>query len=229
MILKSFRASLTSVVILMAIMGYCVPNIDHQAHLGGLATGFLSGLLLTRPWPIASSRWVVLRRAAATLLIVASLAAVAAFVTRRAFTTPDARLLAVQVYLQPAMGEFRAIDSDTPSTLVLRRDASDPQANLDHLKDVRALIQRAIANQKAARRLRVPNAPLQKTQTAFTDARASQLGGLRAAERFLVTGDTENLNGPGGVLDSLDAIRTFQHEELGLPRAKISIRVDTPS
>ncbi len=232
-ILKSFRISLISVVILMAILGSVVPNIDHQAHLGGLATGFLSGLLLTRPWPIASSRWVVLRRAAATLLIVASLTAVAAFVTRRAFTTPDSRLLAVQVYLQPAIEEFRAIASDSPSTLVLRRDASDPQANLEHLKDVRALIQRAIANQNTARRLRVPDAPLQNTQTAFADARASQLGGLRAAERFLETGDTENLNGAGGVLESMTAIksalRSFEEEQKKFQRANNSVRIGAGS
>ena len=112
LILKSFRASLTSVVILMAILGYCVPNIDHQAHLGGLATGFLSGLLLTRPWPIASSRWVAFRRAAATLLIVASLSAVAVLVTRRAFTTVDARFLAVRLALEELPAGYRRVSCD---------------------------------------------------------------------------------------------------------------------
>ncbi len=80
-ILMSFYTSLISVAILMAILGYFVPNIDHQAHLGGLATGFVSGLLLTRPWPVVSSRWVALRRLGATLLIVAALTATAALVS----------------------------------------------------------------------------------------------------------------------------------------------------
>ena len=39
-ILKSFRGSLISVVVFMAILGYFVPNIDQQRHLGGLGTGF---------------------------------------------------------------------------------------------------------------------------------------------------------------------------------------------
>ena len=34
-ILKSFRGSLLSVIVFMAILGYFVPNIDQQAHLGG--------------------------------------------------------------------------------------------------------------------------------------------------------------------------------------------------
>ena len=45
----------------MAVLGAVVPNIDQAAHLGGLAAGFVSGLLLIGPWPVvpgrAPARW----------------------------------------------------------------------------------------------------------------------------------------------------------------------------
>ena len=74
-ILKSFRGSLISVIVFMAILGIFVPNIDQEAHLGGVFTGFLAGLLLTRPWPVRKSRWVALRRLAAVFLIAGASAA----------------------------------------------------------------------------------------------------------------------------------------------------------
>ena len=60
-ILKSFRGSLISVVVFMAILGYFVPNIDQEAHLGGFATGFLAGSCSRGPGR-SSSRWATLRR-----------------------------------------------------------------------------------------------------------------------------------------------------------------------
>ncbi len=76
-LLKSFRGSLLSVVILMAILSYFVPNIDQEAHLGGLATGFVSGLLFWRPWPVVKRRWVTLLHCAAPILIAGALVGVA--------------------------------------------------------------------------------------------------------------------------------------------------------
>src|SRR5262249_9205363 len=46
-ILTSFKRSLLWVVVSMAILGYLIPNIDHQAPLGGFVSGFLAGLLLS--------------------------------------------------------------------------------------------------------------------------------------------------------------------------------------
>ena len=54
-LLKSLRANVLGIIVFMAILGAIVPNIDQEAHLGGLATGFVGGLLLSRPLPAGSS------------------------------------------------------------------------------------------------------------------------------------------------------------------------------
>ena len=60
------------------------------------------------------------------------------------------------------------------------------------------------------------------------EAQSSQLAGLRAAERFLETGDAENLTGSGGMLDAIatakKAIQSFQDEEIRFLRENKLIR-----
>ena len=63
----------------IAIMGAVVPNIDQAAHLGGLTTGFVVGLLLFRASPVVTSKWVAMRRDVTSLLVAAALAGAAAF------------------------------------------------------------------------------------------------------------------------------------------------------
>ncbi len=76
-VLKLFRGNLLGIVAFMAVLGVLVPNIDQAAHLGGLATGFVSGLLLSRPWPVVPSRWITARRLAMTAVIAAGLTGIA--------------------------------------------------------------------------------------------------------------------------------------------------------
>jgi rhomboid protease GluP len=224
-ILKSFINSFFFVIISMAILAYFVPNIDHQAHLGGFVTGFVSGVLLTRPWPVVSSRPVTLRRLGATLLIAGALTAVAAGAVRRASAamTPDVRYQAIVEQISPALEEWNALKSAGPSTLALSRDFGDPEARAGHLANIRALIERAVANLKAMRRAKTPDPSLKKMANALADAQSSQLGGLRAAERFLETGELENLNGSGGMLEGMtaakQAIGSFQEEQISFLRA----------
>jgi rhomboid protease GluP len=231
-ILKSFRGSLTFVVISMAILGILVPNIDQQAHLGGLGTGFLSGLLLTRPWPAVSSRWVALRRILATFLIVGALAGGALAVVRRASAAlpPDVRFQVIMDRIRPAARESAAVAMASPSTLILSRDFRDPQARAAHLKNIRILIGRALANLKAMRRVTTPDPRFQKMLSTLVDSQSSQLAGLRAAEQFLETGDPQKLNGSGGMLEAMTtakaAVRSFQEQQLSFLRDNKLIRED---
>ena len=71
---------------------------------------------------------------------------------------------------------------------------------------------------RALRRATTSDPLLKNMVKALVEAQSSQLAGLRAAERFLETGDPENLNGPGGVLEAKTAakkaIRSFQDEQI---------------
>ncbi len=51
-VLRQLLKSVLMVVAFMAVLGVVVPGIDQAAHLGGLAVGFGSGLLLIGPWPV---------------------------------------------------------------------------------------------------------------------------------------------------------------------------------
>jgi rhomboid protease GluP len=225
-ILKSFVNSFFFVIISMAILGF-IPNIDHQAHLGGFAAGFLSGLLLTRPWPVGSSRWVMLRRLAATFLIAGALTALTFVVARRTPATPPAvaafRHGMIVEQIRPALQEFNDITSTGPGTLILSRDYGDPGARAVHLNTIRALVKRALANLKTLRRATTPDPELRKMLIALVEAQSSQLAGLRAAERFLGTGDAENLKGSGGMIESMTnarkAVQSFQEQQTRFLRA----------
>ncbi len=231
-ILKSFRGSLISVVVFMAILGYFVPNIDQHAHLGGFGTGFVCGLLLTRPWPVVRSRWVIFRRVAATFLIASVLTGASAVVTRRVATAipPDFKYQLVADQIGPALEEWKALMPAGPSTLILSRDYGDAEVRAAHLKNIRPLIERARVNLAALRRVTTSDPRLRKMVSAMTDAQSSQLDSLRASERFLETGDQENLSGPGGMLESLSkaktAIRSFQEEQSAFLRDNKLVPVD---
>ena len=218
-LLKSFRGNLLSVVVLMAILGYFVPNIDQEAHLGGLATGFLSGLLFWRPWPVVKRRWVTLLHCVAPILIAVALGGLAWGVTRRATAVlpPPVRFQGIAEQIDPALKVYNAITDEAPSTLILKRDRDDADARGGHLETVRDLIRRAGSNLTALRRATTPYPPLQSMVKALVEAQSRQLAGLRAAERYLETGDPEHLSGPGGLLEektaAKEAIRSFQDQQ----------------
>jgi rhomboid protease GluP len=187
-ILKSFRGSLISVVVFMAVLGLIVPNIDQQAHVGGLVTGFLSAALLSRPWPVISSRRVTLRRLIAGVLIGGALACVVLAVVRRASAA-----LPANVRLQAIQEEYQSIAGAAPNTLILCTDFDNQKARAGHLKKIRALTGRALANLAALRRVTTSDARFRSHANALTEAQASQLAGLEVGARFLETGDPEVL------------------------------------
>jgi rhomboid protease GluP len=223
-ILKSFRGSLLWVVVLMAILGFLVPNIDQEAHLGGFVTGCLTGLLLWRPWPVVKSRWAALRRLFAPFLITAALAGFAHVVAQRATATipAEVRLQSIRARISPALGEYTAINESAPSTLLLSRDRPDAHARAAHTQTIEALIERALANLTNLRRATTAYPPLQNMVRAMVRAQASQLSSLRAAQRYLETGDPIYLSGAGGALDekiaAAGAVKSFYEQQFNFMR-----------
>src|SRR5262249_18208339 len=108
-ILTSFKRSLLWVVVSMVILGYLIPNIDHQAHLGGFVSGFVAGLLLSRSWPVVKSRSATLRLMVGTFVIAAALTVTALAVSRRASAA-----LPPAIRLQAMSEEFMAIANAAP-------------------------------------------------------------------------------------------------------------------
>ncbi len=99
----------------------------------------------------------------------------------------------------------------------MKRDREDLEARKAHLETIRELTGRAVSNLAVIRRARTPYPSLQSIVKALVDAQSSQNAGLRAAQRYLETGDPENLTGPGGMLEEKSAankaIRSFQEQQ----------------
>jgi rhomboid protease GluP len=64
-LLKPLRASAGSFIVYNILFGLMDHRVDNAAHLGGLVTGFVSGMLLFRRIPVKSSNRGIVRRLAA--------------------------------------------------------------------------------------------------------------------------------------------------------------------
>jgi rhomboid protease GluP len=208
-LLRSLRANVLAIIVFMAILGFIVPNIDQEAHLGGLATGFASGLLLYRPLPVQRSKWAPLRRVLATVVIVAATAGAAFAMARRVGPAlrPLVRIRDFTEQIAPAVTEHDAIYDAIPGTLILNRDRADSGAAQAHLHDLSALARRAEGNLARLRRVVTTDRELRAMADSLKQAQNSELGALEAARRFLETGDPSALVDPSGVRDKLAEAR----------------------
>jgi rhomboid protease GluP len=204
-LLKSLRGNVLGIIVFMAILGFIFPNIDQEAHLGGLATGFVGGLLLYRPLPAARSKWAALRRALATILFAGATAGAAWAMTQRAGPNlpPLVRIGDVMEQTSPAARELDAIYAAIPSTLALNRDRADPFPRQAHLQRIDELTRRAAANLARLRRVTTTDHELRIMVDSLKRAQSNQLECLKAARRYLETGDLGALTGPSGFRDKL--------------------------
>jgi|SRR5271157_554892 len=130
-LLKPLRASADSFVAFNIVFGLMSPQIDNAAHLGGLATGFVCGLLLHRRLPIVPGRRGIARRELATAGLSIGLVLVA-------FAVADA--VAVRPQIRSASHETdRASQSYNQLVALIRQ----PLANWDRVgKEMNRLLER---------------------------------------------------------------------------------------
>jgi rhomboid protease GluP len=205
--------NLAGVVVFMGILSYFVPNIDQEAHLGGVTAGFICGLLLTRPWPVTGGRGVALRRAAASVAISLVLVGSTALVTRLGAIAlrPDRQIRRLEDQTAPALADYNDIVDAMPATMSLSRDRDDPAARAKHDELIHELIARARTNALRLRSISTLDRELRTVVGYLIGAQSSQIEALDAALRYLETGDPELLNGERGVLGHRAAAsRLFQ-------------------
>lgn len=82
-VFKPMRSSAVGFVVYNVLFGAFMPFIDNSAHLGGLATGFVCGLLMQRPVPAQRDVARTLRRFAFGGLVAAALAGAGLFIAHR--------------------------------------------------------------------------------------------------------------------------------------------------
>ncbi len=149
-VLRQLRRNVLGVVVVMALLGAVVPNIDQAAHLGGLAVGFASGLLLIGPWPVVPGRRrrLLARRLALGGAIAVALAGAAVVVARRgdAAIPADRRLDDFTEQITPIVREFDAIRRDLARAIGRLDRGEDPPDLHATIPVVRDLRSRAQAN-----------------------------------------------------------------------------------
>jgi rhomboid protease GluP len=200
----------------MAILGVLVPNIDQAAHLGGLATGFASGLLLSRPWPVVPSRWMILRRMAMTVLLAAALLACVAGVTRwREMNFPPIiRFTDLADQLAAPVAELNALCDTIPRLEPLGNESS---ARRQFAAIIPGLTARAKANLARLHQIKTPDPQLRTIVDDLVQAQAALNRRLGAQDRFLQSEDPNDLFGPQGAsrasAEVARAIHAFQSHQ----------------
>jgi len=193
-VLKPLRGSAVGFVVFNTIFGMVVPNIDQSAHMGGLVTGFLAGLLLSRSWPVVPSRWVAVRRVAMTALCALALVVAALAATRRSesLVPPYMRYEDVAEQLAPAISEFDAI-RETTSKLDRRAAGDDAAARQSCLSTIQDLTDRGARNLIRLRKATTPDTQLRGLIDVLDRAQSRQIDRLQATRRYVESGAAHEL------------------------------------
>ena len=200
-VLSPLRSSALSFVVFNTLFAAAVPNIDQWAHMGGLVTGFLSGLLLIRPWPVIRSRWLTLRRLTLGLALVGAVLG-AGFATVRwteRTLPPLARLDDFMDQAAPAIDEFNAVSQALPRVAELEARSKSAATRRDLSQTLRKLQARAAANRGRLGRIVTPDPSLQSICQALIAGQTAQIATLAAGLEYLETRTPECLTGPSGV------------------------------
>jgi rhomboid protease GluP len=184
-VLKPLRASAVGFVVFNTFFGLVVTIIDQSAHMGGLVTGFLGGLFLSRSWPVVRSAWITARRIAMTAFCALTLALAALAASHRSETAipPSARYADVMEQLRPYLGEFDAIrESLAKLDLAAARDDVSFEGRLRAIQD---LTDRATRNLKGLRKTTTPDDELSALVGVLLRAQSHLIDCLQATSRYL--------------------------------------------
>jgi rhomboid protease GluP len=189
-----------SFVVFNTLFAAVVPMIDQSAHLGGLAAGFLAGLILAPPWPSKPSIARTIRtsaRAVAALLVLAAVGA-AALRWRSQTIGPDDVSMDYARRIEPAAARFIESARDFPKVAQLLDRLDDPSARSEFRQLVDSLSRIGKANLEAISRVRSSAPGLETAARRLETAQKEQIAAMDAAERFERTGDRAWIDGPDG-------------------------------
>jgi rhomboid protease GluP len=200
-VLKPLRSSALSFVIFNTLFGVAVPNIDQSAHMGGLVTGFLGGLLLIRPWPVVRSPRTTLRRLTLGTLLAGAIVGVgiAAIRYRERTLPPDAAFDDFRKQASDAVKEFDEIRREIPSARELNEAADRPPDRQRLAATLRGLLARASTNRDRLGRVTALDPDLRAMRQILIDGQDSQAAALAAGVEYLDSGDLTFLSGRQGM------------------------------
>ena len=218
-VLQLFRPGVIVYLAVDSLLGLAIPGIDGAAHLGGLATGCLCGLVLHRPWPPPPANSGMLRRLVAACFVAFGLALVyvtaAAGIRARVERDPEiasflhARQKAVGDYnsfakaIEPTGQEFDDIAKEFEE--VVRRMNRPNFLEEPITRELDRLISRADANENRLRAVTVDDPDLRNARDHLSSAQRHHVRALKSLRSFLKHEDQQLLHGPEGYEAQINA------------------------
>ncbi len=208
-VLRPMRSGLLTFVLFNVLFGLAWPGIDNAAHLGGLASGCVAGLLLRRPWPVPRPTVGLVRQLVGGLVLGGLIFLIGRGVAGRVAANPEVAA-AVQENRRPAV-EFNALMQKLrpilPGIDVLHRrlaetvgslqsgQADDPKLS----QSLDALISEADAQLAELRGIATDDPALKTMLTHLVDSQAAHRDAMRALRGYLdPPHDPTLLDGPDG-------------------------------
>jgi rhomboid protease GluP len=222
-VLKPMRGGATTFIAYNTIFSAFVPGIDMAAHLGGLAIGFVCGVLLTAVSSAhareARGLVPVLRRSVVTVILVVVLAALG----QKGVGVARARLMADPemgprlnslLTAAPAFNAFFA--AANPILLEFDRIAEATDEFLNEIEKgstsaarITQTLERLKAETKAlgdkVQTIPAQNDELRAIRGHLTSAHTHRFQMLNLIEQFVATGDERRVEGPNGLVSSAEA------------------------
>jgi membrane associated rhomboid family serine protease len=208
-ILKPMRASAIGFVAFNLILSAVVPGISMAAHVGGLVTGFLCGLLMTAVAPadarVSSGVVTPALRAGVAGLVGAGILVLG----YTGLGSGKARILADPAWAindflttaQPIFAEFKRVEEET-SRLASNVDATRSKEITESLVRLKSTSDAISARIRA---LPAANPEVEAMRDELALARDSQRKLLDSFDQYIATGDKKHIDGPGGLYEARKA------------------------
>ncbi len=199
-VLAPLRSSALSFVVFNTLFGAVVPMIDQAAHMGGLATGFLVGLLLTPAWPSKPSIRRTARTAALSVVTGLLLLGVGAAAVhwREQTLSPLARISDYGRRFDPARQRFLETAREFANIPPLLDRLDDPSSRAALVDLTAKLARRGKANLATIATVRSKEPKLDEARRLLESAQQAQIAALAAVEQFEKSGDRAWIDGPEG-------------------------------
>lgn len=214
-VLAPLRSSALSFVVFNTLFGAVVPAIDQAAHMGGLATGFVVGLILAPKWPRRESAGGIARTALLSLLAVAILTGVsaAALQWRAGTITPVDMARDFGRRFQPPYERFIELaKANVQVAKLLDQGDADTAARAELAALLDAGTERGRENLDDIAKIQTPEPKLQEVARLLAAAQTEQIAGFDAVRQYLKTGDRAWIEGPEGFIAHASASANHEQE-----------------
>ncbi len=199
-VLRSMSSGVGTFVVFNTLFSLASPLIDNAAHLGGLATGFLAGLLLSRPWPTPKPTSGLIRQLVLGAAMLGGLWLATGPIATRIRANPEVAPMESLQRLQPLLDRFDRFIGLNSRLETLLSEIQKTTLDQPRLKDaLDALIADARDNQSDLSRMPAGGEELVAIRDRVAGAQAELLEALRALRRYFDhPEDASAIEGPEG-------------------------------